>query len=200
VTSQTKTKLKRWAKNSPIYLLMLVGLVAFIYFVLYRPLSIHQEKKNFEKAEASLNELYEKIVQKIGLPDQKKNNKSCGYASRAYGRGDRSCSIGIMILFKNKGSTESTQLMQTAAKLVNDSGLSLLGEPVDSFRPAGEYPGNQNIRQDYTKIAGLTCTVQYTYPISAKSNSSFTGLALENFSVELNCGGQAKAEHYPVSN
>jgi hypothetical protein len=201
VTSQTKTKLKRWAKNSPIYLLMLIGLVAFIYFVLYRPLAIHQEKKNFEKAEASLNELYEKIVQKIGLPDQKKNNKSCGYSSVVFGRGDLGCAVSISALYENINSDSATLKMKQIATFIGNKLYPGAGtRNQEGFVPKDRNPV-QSFRQDYKKFNDLSCTVSYSYPVyPTYSYSIFQTEFAENILIELSCGGPAKAEHYPVSN
>ncbi|OGL29681.1 hypothetical protein A3D14_03615 [Candidatus Saccharibacteria bacterium RIFCSPHIGHO2_02_FULL_47_12] len=205
MTTQTKIKLKRMAKNLPIYFLMTVGIMVFVYFVLYRPYAIHQEKKDFEKAEATLNELYDKIVAKIGKPDQEKKVNKCSYSSsfsEFETRGDRSCDVAIYALYENKNAEQSNTIMKTASQIVGTSQIRKVfgSQQQNAFVPIVSPSTQQSFAQDYNNVSGLRCGVSYSYPIEAGLYEVFKPKAAESIEIELSCYGSARAEHYPVSN
>lgn len=181
---------------------MFVGAVLFVYFVLYRPYTIHLEKKSYEKAESSLNELYEKIVQKIGLPDQKKNSKSCKYTTEEFGRGFRSCSVSIYALYENKTAQEANDLMGDIMPIAGSFPITKVygSKQPDIFLSSSAYQDKQSFTQSLGGMDDLTCSIGYTYRIVASPYEMFTPKSSDNLVVELSCGGSAKAEHYPVSN
>lgn len=180
---------------------MFVGAVLFVYFVLYRPYTIHLEKKSYEKAESSLNELYEKIVQKIGLPDQKKNNKSCAYSSEEFGRGNLGCAISIQLLYEDASVTTANSKMSAIAPMVDSQLYPGAGTRDQKEFVSANLNNNQTFGQDYSSFDDISCTVSYRFPfISVQHEAIFETTNEENLFIELVCGGSAKAEHYPVSN
>jgi len=189
------------AKNLPIYLLMTVGIVVFVYFVLYRPYATHQEKKDFEKAEAALNELYDKIVAKIGKPDQEKKVNKCSYASREFGRGPRSCSVNIYVLYENRGLEAANTMTKNVATITGTQLYPGPGEESLAEFVVAQYPHvSQYFDQEFNDIESITCGARYSYPVYP-TYSTIDPLQTtfhENLQIELSCSGSAKSEHYPV--
>jgi hypothetical protein len=162
---------------------------------------VRQDKKRFEKAEASLDELYAKIVATVGKPDQEKQDKSCAYASREFEKGPLGCAISVSALYENTTFGAANSKMTQITPLISNKVYPGPGEKYQTnFVPLAEN-NNQSFAQDYKKFVSISCAVDYIYPAyPSYSSSPFQTKYTENFQIELSCGGSAKAEHYPVSN
>ena len=158
-------------------------------------------KKNFEKAEASLNELYGKIVAAVGKPDQEKKLNRCSYTSQVFSKGARSCDVIIYGLYEARDADTSTQLMKNISSIVGSSRVKKVRGIIaeDSF-VAGSSMNPHSFGQDHMNISAIDCVGSYSYPVSNGTNKIFTSHSDQNFELVLSCGGPAKAEHYPVSN
>jgi hypothetical protein len=211
VTAKTKAKIQKLIKSLPIYCLILVGLTAFSYFIVYQPYAVRQDKKRFEKAEASLDELYAKIVATVGKPDQEKKDKSCVYSSpfnEFQTKGDLSCAVDLYFLFSPKSLASSNYVMAAMSKIIGTSPHNSQGEHDYLGRPnpknfvgyngrglSQKFSQNLNIQFD-----NVSCGISYIYPVVALFDKEFSNLATENLEIILDCSGSARAEHYPVSN
>src|SRR3990167_1392881 len=100
-----------WDKVLGIVGLILVVLVAG-YFGWWRPHQIKEEKKQFEKAQASIEQLYSQIEAKVGKPDQVKRENKCSYTSVEFGRGSRSCDVIIFGLYENRSTAQANELLK----------------------------------------------------------------------------------------
>lgn len=192
--------IKKYANKIFLVLVLVVGLSAASYILLYRPYSIRKDKERFTKAEASLDEVYNQIVAKAGKPDQVKKDKSCAYANRVYGKGPRSCSVGIYLLYENRNNLVASSITEKAAT-VSGAQLTVFGEKsTGSFSSITEKRGDQTISQGYNSIEGLACSIDYIYPVLPSSSKTFQPTTNENLEVVIACGGPAKAEHFTVKN
>ena len=197
-----KIKSRSFRQNIPTYLALLVGSSILAYFVIYLPVAKYVEKKHFAQAEVSLDNLYNQIVAKIGKPDEVKKDKSCSYASQEFGRGSLGCSVGISVLYKNKNASESSSLMKSSAVVVGTGLRESLGrKQLTSFVSKQDLSGPQSFGQSHTFLKSIACSVSYSYPISPTYiNSVFHPTSQENLEIDLNCGGPAKAEYFPLRN
>ena len=192
--------IKKYANKVFLVLVFVVGLTAVSYVFVYRPFAIRQDKERFTKAEASLDEVYNQIVAKVGKPDEVKKDKSCHYANRAYGKGPRSCSVGIYLLYENKNSSSASSITEKLAAIAGTK-LTLFGEKTTaSFIPSENKRGDQTLTQENKTIEGLACSTDYIYPVLPSSSKRFQPVSSENLEVVIACGGPAKAEHFTVKN
>src|SRR3990167_8992620 len=114
-----KSKLHRIVKNISFSIIGLVVLGGLAYVVVIRPIQIKNDKNNFLKAQSSIEDLYSKIVAKIGKPDKVKRESYCSYTSVEFGRGARSCDTSTYAIYKNQSINQANDLL---AKLVAQIG------------------------------------------------------------------------------
>lgn len=202
---ETKTTINKVLRI--VFIVIAAGL--FLYLLVYRPVAIYLEKRNYTRAQSSLEDLLVKIEGKVGKPDQIKREQSCHYASQKFARGSRSCSVTIFALYENKNSQESTIIMNNAAQTV---GSNLRIDYITaSERKNGERGNifiksdrkvNQTFHQDLTNIHALYCGVSYSYPMPPDPyylvTDSFQTKSPENIQIDLSCSGDAIYEHFPV--
>ena len=194
-----RTKTQKIIRYS-IYGLLVVGILGVVFYgLVVRPLQIHNQKQNFDKAEASLDALATQIQDKIGKADETKKEKSCDRANLLSEKGPLSCDIAIYMLFTDKNALKATDLMHNVVALLAGSPtLKILGKPVTAFVPRDVYGGDQTIDQDSDDFANLNCGVQYIYPVIPKLDQPFKTTNAENLLVSLSCSGSATKEFYPL--
>lgn len=193
--------IKKYANKIFLVLIFVVGLSAASYILVYKPYSIRKDKEKFTKAEASLDEVYNQIVAKVGKPDEVKKDKNCAYANRVYGKGPRSCSVGIYLLYKNKNSSISSSIMTDVAPIIGSKKYVGPGERDQTNFVPVQQNKTQSFSQDYKQFGDIDCGIDYLYPVSpSNQNSAFQTTFDENLEITLICGGPAKAEHFTVKN
>lgn len=184
-------------KKILIYGVLAVAIIgAAIYIFL-----IQREKAQFNQAEKEIDALYAQIVEKVGKPDQEKKEKSCGYASRVYGKGPRSCSVSTYMLFENKSNLDSNAMMAIIAESIKITPSdNLAREEVTSFTPYDQHRFNQTFGDDLQSSSKKNCSISFSYPVMPYLSAPIKPTQKENLLISLGCGGPAIAEHYPLRN
>lgn len=199
----TSQKLFSMFKKTGLIVLGLIALSLFTYILVIRPLQIRHQKQNFDKAEASLDQLYNQIVAKVGKPDQYKKDKVCSYISQEFGKGPRNCHVSIYLLFENKDSAASTSLMNRVSFFsMSQLKSERLNSSLDSFKNYLQIKGPQTFDQKYSQIGNVQCGISYSYPVhpTYATIDPIMTKANENLQIELACSGPAMAEFYTVKN
>lgn len=173
--------------------LIVLGIATYIFL-------IQREKAQFAKAEKEIDALYAQIVQKVGKPDQEKKTKSCGYASRVYGRGPRSCSIGLSLLYEGKSAENSNTIVNDVFSVSGGTYLQSYGDKtVNKFIHQDSYRIDQKLDQDFRDTDGLVCNLGYNFPVVKEFSESFSPKNLENLEINITCSGPAMAEYFLVT-
>lgn len=168
---------------------------AVSYALIIRPLQIRSQKQNFDKAEASLDALAVQIQDKIGKADETKKEKTCDRANLLSERGPLGCDVSIHLLYRNRDSVASSELMRTLSSFSTKS--LRIGSGVakgNAFIPVSQQRGEQTFFQDFSILTSPSCSYSYSYPATDRS-FDVTG---ENFDVGVTCGGSAMKEFYPL--
>ncbi|HLB66551.1 MAG TPA: hypothetical protein VJJ78_03080 [Candidatus Saccharimonadales bacterium] len=194
-----KSKLHRIVKNISFSIIGLVVLGGLAYVVVIRPIQIKNDKNNFLKAQSSIEDLYSKIVAKIGKPDQVKKEQSCAYANRAYGKGPRSCAVGIFFLYEKRDLRHVNLLLAKSTQSVGQDVYPGPGEKYQNAFISLKKNGDQNFSQDLMSVNTISCTANYSFPVYPSFFTSlFKPQSNSNFMISLTCGGSSKSEHFPV--
>lgn len=171
---------------------VLLGTATYIFLV-------QKEKAQFAQAEKEIDALYAQIVDKVGKPDQEKKEKTCGYASRVYGKGPRYCNINSYLLYSRSNVTNSNRIMKTVSDV---AGLSptdhLARKDIVSF---SQYEGvglDQRFSDDLITSSNKTCSINFSYPVLPSLTAPLKPGDKENLLISIHCGGPARAEHFPV--
>lgn len=187
------------AKNKKFLSEKIMAIVAMVIVILlagffgwYRPHQIKQEKQGFLDAQANIEQLYTQIEAKIGKPTQIKRVDYCHYQSQEFGRGDRSCSVGIYAFYKNVDTDRANSLMQSSA--------SVVGTPIrDSLNEgSSEFTATNNKTQVFYENYSSTmpaCSLGYYYPFKFYDPDVTT---TKDLRIELSCSSDAQSEYYPV--
>jgi hypothetical protein len=171
-----------------------IGAVTYLFL-------IQREKAQFNQAEKEIDALYAQIIEKVGKPDQEKKEKSCGYASRVYGKGPRSCSVSKYFLYENKDATQSNIITEDVKKLSGNAPLQRFGDK--SINKFIEYDkthktNDQQLSQGYSDIGNLVCNLRYSYPEIELFSNIFKSKHGTNLQISITCSGPAMAEHYQL--
>lgn len=177
----------------------LAAVSCIVYFFIIKPIQIRNQKQNFAKAEARLDDLEKQIEQKIGKPDQIKKDKSCSYASRVYERGPRVCGISIYMLYANRNLDFANRTLKSATDLVGTKLYNqLLRDEASEFTPYDGRGASQSFSQALPNPGNLNCSIQYLFPVVPLHDKTFPDASGENVEIALSCGAPAMAELYPV--
>jgi hypothetical protein len=158
---------------------------------------VRQEKRDFAKAEQTIDSLSQQIEQTIGKPDEAKKNKSCSRPNLKYETGPLSCSVTFNLWYKNQGFENSNNLMEKISK--NHAAKIRIGSGSSSglsFVPKKETNGVQIFYQDIESINKLFCVIGYRYPTGLDQVEPDTNE--EGFAVNISCGGPASHQFFPI--
>ncbi len=153
-----------------VFLVFVVG-----YFAIYMPLSIHTERKSFEKAAVELELLAEEIQQLTGPAEEVTFDKNCGESSEKIDEGTLYCTLDLTVVNKLE------RLTQDEVVKSYESFYEVLFSSEDFLRT------NEIKRQDIRLTSsGFECSASFVVAQSA-SNHLRTAIL---------CSKQAIVKHY----
>lgn len=156
--------------------------------------AINDQRKQFDAAEASLDALYAQIVQEVGQPTKVDKDKSCGYASADWYKGQLSCGISISLYPANTANISDAERLSKQIDSVISS-----NDAFSDFR-AGADKNNEFVNQGvyyansyYKSNTGLNCYAAYELDPSGNRSPNI-------YRATVSCYSTAKSEFYPVKN
>lgn len=173
--------------------LALVGIAAWLLVI--NPLLIREERKRFDAASESLKQLADEIQTKIGPADEVIKDESCGRANLKSEEGPLGCNTNYSLVFSTKNTDETNLLLQNASEI---SSNPLRKGPLADGTTFVNNPSANNTQIIYQNIGfinNLSCVTSYEYRIQPSSEELSESHVLK---IVVNCGGPAKAEHFPV--
>jgi hypothetical protein len=192
------TKTKSRLNNVFLGLLILVAVGVLGWFFAVKPILAAQEKKRFEKAAASLQQLADEIQAKIGKADEVTKEESCGRAHLKNDRGPLLCDTGYKLVFKNKNAADATGTMLQIAKfssseLRKGNDFGLVSDEKSEFEFSVRKNGHtgQIFYQDLSDRFSLGCSASYRHEIEK---------TIGILTFEISCGNKSLAEHFPLRN
>jgi hypothetical protein len=175
-------------------ILLVVFIVGCVGYYLDR---IDQEKRDFAKAETSIDSVAQAIQAKIGKADEIKKQKSCARTSQEYGEGQLSCDVSLYLLYHNKNAEQSSSMMKDISELqqspVRIGSASATND--NDFNADPDKRGDQIYFQDF---GSKDCGLSYRYP--AQEFTVFKATNFTNLQIELSCGKTTIRQLYPMRN
>jgi hypothetical protein len=184
------------------YVLISVLVIVLGVFA-YQLYKVRQEKRDFAKAEQTIDSLAQQIEQTIGRPDQTKKNKSCGYANRKFEKGPLGCSVGVQLVYGVDNVISANQMRGDIDNTIraNPTLFTVVFESGDTFVPI-EAPHIVQ-RSDYDLgLSGKrpSCSLGIMYTTSTNSSLSLrSSTHPENIFLEITCGGETISKLFPVN-
>lgn len=178
--------------------LIVIGAGVLLNFALVRPTQLYLEKARFEKAAKQLEGIYGQIEAKIGKPDQITRDKSCGYASREFGRGPRSCSVNVEVIYNNRSIDEINAILEKTSDLMGGRAYDALNRTAAFTTISNNTSQTLSLDLSTIRIDGLGCSVDYSYPLTKENTTSYGRATNNNLLISLGCGGDALSEYYHV--
>lgn len=196
---------KNWVKSHRLLSVLVLVLLILGGFLVYRQYSIAQERQRFEQARASIDELYTEIVATAGEPDKSERSQSCGYASRKFDRGPRSCSVRVQFVYgvtSNEDASNKFNQIRLGLKKKSDIFLVTYSNEQE-VTPFKKLKANNDEKEagisTPEKRSGLSCSMRLIYAKSDNdSHFIISTTQPESLSASISCYGDAKEEHYPV--
>jgi hypothetical protein len=189
INLQPKTKKYLRLAGKILLLLIVAGSLAWFYII--NPYLIRQEKQRFESAATELEKLSQQIQTTIDIPVETSKEQSCGRANLKSEEGPLICNTASALEYKISGE-EANQILSKSSVFSN---YPLREGPLAKSTQFLDTAGSslQVIYQDIGMLYGFSCVTSYEYyPPGVIGNEENT------LKVILNCGGPARAEHYPV--
>lgn len=156
--------------------------------------AINTQRKQFDAAEASLDALYAQIIKEVGQPTKVDKDKSCGYASADWYKGQLSCGISISLYPANTANISDAERLSKQIDSVISS-----NDAFSDFR-AGADKNNEFVNQGvyyansyYKSNTGLNCYAAYELDPSGNRSPNI-------YRATVSCYSTAKSEFYPVKN
>jgi hypothetical protein len=189
--------------KDPINLLVLLGgfgAVLVIGYLAYTPYAAAKERRQYDQAAQKLEELIPQIESLAGKADAIERTKTCDRPNLKYAKGPLNCSVGIYLLYTNSDARTSSEKKDSVSGI---SSLPIRSTSIDTsdtnFVPKDSVRAQQVFFQDLFSAFGLKCTTSYRYPATDRSKE-FGARTDESMDITVNCGGPAKAEHFPIEN
>lgn len=181
-----------------IYSLLGAGVLGcVVLFFVVRPLQIHNQQRSFDKAEANLDTLATQVQEKIGKANEIKKTKSCDRANLLNAKGPLGCDISVGLLYLDSNSTQSSEKMISISDFLKSPVRIGSGATHGStFLSRSTTNGLQIFYSDVENVDKLSCSASFRYPSTVDEKLADT--QIEQFLVNLSCGGSAYKEYYPL--
>lgn len=181
------------------YLLILFA-VLVVAAIAYRIYQIQQEKRDFAKAEQSIDSLALQIEQLIGKPAETRKEKTCARASRKFDAGPLACTVSSFMLFRDKGLNGSNDAFSKVSNFVTSPVYESLGR--DTVTKFTDYEGRGmglTLLQDFQSPGSdITCKISYTHPVVDTFEKVFEKTQLTDLRLAISCGGPTIKALYPM--
>lgn len=168
-----------------------------------RQVQINQDRARFMQAKSDIHALADRIVALVGRPTERQAVQSCGYTSVVYGRGYRFCDVDENIAY-TLSQPDIEDYIRKVEDTVRFSGLVLDYNAEDHMSQiVWDKPIGDDVSITFDLSNSLHCGLQILrVDPSDKSQKNeyigFIGLSKIGVSMEVFCGGGAKAEYFPV--
>jgi|GEM_PF-4188004 len=192
------TRLSKFFRK-PLVIFATVLLLGLAAWLTVRQVQINQDRARFMQAKADVHSLAEQIVASVGQPTERQTVQSCGYTSVVYGRGARFCDVDENIAYTLEQSQVEAYI-QKVESAVRSSGLVRNYKVEDHLNAT---PPEQDVSVTFSLPNPLPCGLQIlrvdpTIRSQRHSYIGFIGLTNVGISMEIYCGGGAKAEYFSV--
>lgn len=175
-------------------LILALGLYLLGSWVVLRA-QIRAERERFVTARSSLATLLSGLELKVARADTSQIIDSCSYTSVEFGVGNRSCDIDIFAAYKTIDDADAKNLSQEITTYIQHRAVLSQEKTVNAdVKNLATYQLDLN-------YPGLQCFVDYWYLEDGKMPfdvSGFTPMVPRGLLIQMNCGGAAKAEYFPV--
>ncbi|MBA3758271.1 hypothetical protein H0X10_01395 [Candidatus Saccharibacteria bacterium] len=187
-------KIKKWLKLALKGVLLLIFVSVLAWFFVINPYLIRQEKKRFDQAAISLEQLAQEIQTKIGPANEVIQDNSCGRANLKSEKGPLSCSVSSSLTYAIN-NTEDANILLTEASTLNTNELREGPLATDIvFVSPSKSKSTQIIYQNIGVIESFRCVTSYEYSF----DDTLEVTSKHNLKIIVNCGGAAKTEYFPI--
>lgn len=187
LTQRVLSKVRGFSTNTWMLILAASVLGSIGLYFAYRQYAIVQDRKQFERAEVVVDQLYAGIVQVLGEPITNTKDKSCSYASAKFARGTRGCGINIASTYKISENMKPISYGRSAQKAILNNGVSVSYSEVEGKSYASLDPAYDAGLDIDTTATSKRC---YAHIRETEKSSVVT--------ILVGCSGRAQAEYYPV--
>lgn len=189
-------------KSSKKWLLYLIAAVILIVagFVLYHKHATAANKKNFQDARATIDNIYYDAIKQIGPADNAQISSSCSRSHVEFSKGELSCDINTNFIYGVSDESESNDLMHKVQSTIStfsdfkpSKSLSL------SIKDSLVVDSIYHIATDSYTSHGLKCTVNYIYDTPRETDLRLKSSNQKPFEVTIGCSGPAKQQYYRLA-
>ncbi len=178
------------------YLLILLA-VLVVAAIAYRIYQIQMEKRDFAKAEQSIDSLAQQIEQRIGKPTETRKEKTCDRANMKNAKGPLGCDISLDLLYKkldvNQANTHFLELTDLSSSQIRVGSGATSGK---AFKDPALQRGVQTFYQDLPDFSSLRCGLGFSYP--SNFENKITTEDENNFIVTISCTGFPTQQLFPL--
>jgi hypothetical protein len=195
--------LKSWLKdpkNRPaITVTIVLVLIAGLWG--YHAVAKWQNKRQFEHARASIDQLYSDIVANVGKPDNHKRTDICSRPNMKFEQGPLSCDVDLSFIYGVENEPEALDKMHKIQNVINSHKDFNSQGAVSKLISSSSIGSNlyQGARDTY-KYEDLDCVVVFTYDTPSETYLELTNsLSKKTFYISIGCGGYARSEVFPLA-
>ncbi len=191
----------KFTRKLVIKLILLSPVIAvLVYAALIRPVQVRLEQKEFQAAEAYLEEKKNEIEQLVGPANKVEKTNSCGYSSAKFSKGRLGCSTYFLLSYHISSLDEANRYLN----IVEPLGINEIGRFGDRPARFTEDDSDRNIQLSQTLKKSENPDKQTTLEwlkgyIRPGCNTYYEySKGKETVQISMVCGGQAMTEMYPV--
>lgn len=178
------------------YALLAIVLLASLGWLGYRQLQINAERSRFMEAKSDLHAIAQQIVAAAGVPSSWQAKQTCGYTNAVYGQGARYCDVDEYLFYDTASFQEAGAFAHMIEEVVKKS------SQVRSYA-VDVNSGNEVIQSDSFVLSVFKqCGIEQVYMQADQDYGAKYPKLLHSMnmgiSIDLNCGGSAKSEYFPI--
>ncbi len=175
--------------------LVLVLLIAFGTYLYHQHNNGKASKEDFEKAQASIDQLYNNIMAKLGPPANYKKTQSCSRPSQKFSQGPLSCSVDKDIFYKIEGPLFAEKANSKVDGAINSSKLASPGSLSEKFTNIDR---GTSLQIKYYNLINtpLVCVVKKSYDNPAEFPQNISLTKNINYYVGISCFGESQSNFF----
>lgn len=196
-TAKTKKRLKwRWLAYAVLLILVLIA-----GFKIYSHFSIAANKRAFQNARQTIDNVYYDAIKQVGMPDDAKISSSCSRSHEEFGSGILSCDLNVNFIYGVNDQNQASLIFKKVQTDIssNHKDLKPTRPLAQSIKDSIVVSTTYHAASDTYKSYGLDCTVNYVYDTPREIDLAIKDTNKKPFEITLGCYGPAKQQYYRLA-
>lgn len=171
-------------------------------FVLYNKHATANNKKNFQDARSTIDNIYYDAVKQIGPADNAQLSSNCSKTYKEFsGYGNLACHVDIAFIYPVSSGDEANSILEKIQSNIKKKypSLKTVGNLSGSIRDSSTVNTAYHTTSDTYELEGLKCTANYVFDTPSETSLAIKDSSKKPFEITIGCWGPAKQQYYRLA-